>query len=183
MTVDDFWLRVDKNGPVIYPELGNCWIWTGSKATLNKYGPHRTSWSFIHGPIPDGKYICHHCDNPPCVRPSHLFLGTPSDNVADMLTKGRNRPHDGGWNRLGNEKRRLNASARMKGNRLALGYHLSPEHIEAIRKANLSRVYVPGYKHTAESIEKIRQTHLGRKRSEETRQKMRNAQRKRRAFR
>ena len=50
---------------------------------------HRFAWELANGPIPDGMFICHHCDNPPCCDPEHLFMGTVADNSADMITKGR----------------------------------------------------------------------------------------------
>ena len=56
---------------------------------------HRRQWSFDHGPVPPGMCILHKCDNPPCVEPTHLFLGTRSDNARDMIAKGRCR--SGGW--------------------------------------------------------------------------------------
>jgi hypothetical protein len=50
---------------------------------------HRVAWTLHHGQIPDGMSICHHCDNPPCVRPDHLFVGTHGDNCRDKISKGR----------------------------------------------------------------------------------------------
>lgn len=52
-------------------------------------GAHRIAWLIAFGPIPHGKHVLHHCDNPPCVLPSHLFLGDQIANVKDMLAKGR----------------------------------------------------------------------------------------------
>lgn len=75
-----------------------CWKWLGSK---NKKGygmmvykgrihaSHRVSWQEYNGPIPDGMLICHKCDNPSCVNPDHLFVGSNQDNMDDMKEKGR----------------------------------------------------------------------------------------------
>lgn len=82
------------------PETG-CWEWLGARAN-GGYGlfavqnprritAHRYSWELHNGPIPAGMHVLHHCDNPPCVNPAHLFLGTASDNMRDMLAKGRGR--------------------------------------------------------------------------------------------
>lgn len=79
-----------------------CWTWTGATNRRNGYGyfkrrdrrqmnTHRVAWEFAHGPIPDGLCVCHHCDNPRCVRPDHLFLGTQRENMQDMKAKGRGR--------------------------------------------------------------------------------------------
>lgn len=81
-----------------------CWTWIGVK-TPGGYGrlkhqgkqiaAHRVSWMIHNGPVPDGMFVLHRCDNRPCVRPEHLFLGTKADNNIDMLDKGRHDPNRG----------------------------------------------------------------------------------------
>lgn len=86
-----FWRFVEKTD--------SCWIWNGGKNA--GYGifskgnksriAHRVSYEMHFGPIPENTEVCHRCDNPSCVRPDHLFLGTAKDNSDDKFSKGRQR--------------------------------------------------------------------------------------------
>lgn len=105
--VQRFWGRVLKTE--------SCWLWQGGKHTGFGYGvcwtpiglngkrtlrlAHRVAWELTHGPIPSKLEVCHKCDNPPCVNPAHLFIGTHADNMRDGIRKGRivPPPKDGGW--------------------------------------------------------------------------------------
>ncbi len=89
-----FWHRVEKG-----PTADACWTWVGSRTPAG-YGhlhidgrpmyAHRFSWALNSGgPVPDDQCVLHRCDNPPCVRPDHLFVGTRGDNVRDAASKGR----------------------------------------------------------------------------------------------
>ncbi len=85
-----FWSRVP-GGPGCWPYPGAAITggyrrvkWAGGRKLV-----HRLSWELVHGSIPDGMCVLHRCDNPPCVNPEHLWLGTYADNNADMKAKGR----------------------------------------------------------------------------------------------
>lgn len=93
-----FWSVVDTTS------LDGCWPWTGPRDARgyghfrirrSTFRAHRISLAFATGPIPDGLYVCHRCDNPPCVRPDHLVAARPVDNVADMAAKGRRHNNAG----------------------------------------------------------------------------------------
>jgi hypothetical protein len=92
-----FWAKVDK-GP-------GCWTWNAGREPKG-YGQfgmdrggtrwtttpaHRVAWELVNGPIPEGLLVLHHCDNPPCVRPDHLYIGTHADNARDRTERGRGR--------------------------------------------------------------------------------------------
>jgi hypothetical protein len=83
---ENFWERVQKTP--------TCWLWTAGTdkdgyGKLRRTKAHRIAWEMQYGPIPEGLMVCHHCDNPRCVRHDHLFLGTNSDNQRDAIQKGR----------------------------------------------------------------------------------------------
>lgn len=94
---DRFWSKVDKRGnDECWPFLGEInpdgyGIFTPWANKVGRCMAHRKAWEIINGPIPEGHHICHHCDNPPCCNPKHLFSGTDKDNVDDMIRKGRAR--------------------------------------------------------------------------------------------
>jgi hypothetical protein len=100
-----FWEKVDKNGPTMPHMTTSCWMWSASKdgsgygwiglgnGSLGK--AHRVSFEIHYGPLMEGECALHHCDNPPCVRPDHLFKGTQKDNADDREAKGRH-PHPTG---------------------------------------------------------------------------------------
>ncbi len=104
-TSDRFWSKVENSSGA------SCWQWLGIvdrygygrfyvKGEEKRTGAHRTAWLLCRGPVPKGMNVLHRCDNPGCVNPGHLFLGTQEDNMHDMDAKGRRGDINGEKNGL-----------------------------------------------------------------------------------
>lgn len=102
-----FWSKVLKSD--------GCWEWQAGRLSSGygmfwrgdrSYGAHRVAFELAYGPISDGLFVCHHCDNPACVRPDHLFLGTQKDNRIDCVRKGRQAKGGTYWSAKSPEKLR-----------------------------------------------------------------------------
>ena len=98
MNAERFWAKVERGE--------GCWLFTGYRASHGygshryqgkAYRAHRLAYLLTYGTLPSDLNVCHHCDNPGCVRPDHLFLGTQADNMRDMIAKGRGIVGGGGF--------------------------------------------------------------------------------------
>lgn len=102
-----FWSKVEKP-----TGEDGCWLWTAG--LVNGYGhfrlpsgqclAHRMSWELANGPVPEGLCVLHKCDNPRCVNPEHLFIGTRADNNRDRAAKGRSITGDNHWTHYAPER-------------------------------------------------------------------------------
>ena len=138
-----FWSKVDIRGS------DDCWEWLAGKTSAG-YGEitrgrvcegtiyaHRYSWELRYGSIPGGLHVCHHCDNPGCVNPAHLFLGTDADNMKDCVEKGRsNRGQRNGQAKLTNDQvlsiRKEYAKGYIAQEKLARKYNVKRQAISKI---------------------------------------------------
>lgn len=124
-------------------ESDECWNWPGSKTALG-YGvvnlhkksfyAHRLSFDLFVHPLTSGLVICHRCDNPRCMRPSHLFSGTQKDNLSDMARKGRSTQGQRQWNaKLDPEAIRAIRESAERNSVLAERYGVCPQTISKIK--------------------------------------------------
>jgi hypothetical protein len=138
---------VDRFNEKVNWSSGPCWEWMGSRDRRSGYGQisvagkvlkaHRVSWELHRGPVPGSLCVLHACDNPRCVRPSHLFLGTQLENIADREAKGRNRPlqgSDNGYSKLTEADVRTIRASRATQEALAYLYGVAQTTISSIRR-------------------------------------------------
>jgi len=163
---DRFWGKVESNA------LG-CWAWRGARASdprggkQNSYGQfwvgskadktgrmafaHRVAWELVNGPIPEGMKVLHHCDNPACVRPSHLFLGTQVHNMVDMVAKGRANRATGtrhyGAKLTDDQVRQIRALYRPGKNRADRGNAIELAHQYGVSRGTITDVATRSRKH------------------------------------
>jgi len=148
--IETFWEMVQIGGD------DECWLWLGcighpdSKWPYGvvqwngkSAGTHRVSYEVTSGPIPDGMFVCHTCDNASCVNPNHLFLGTPKDNMDDMRRKGRDRKvhsEAAGKTKLTNDQvRAIRATTGMMYKDIAVAYGVDRSTISKIRSGKARR--------------------------------------------
>ena len=89
--IEEFWSLIEMSA-----DSDACWTWHGNisgggYAFFHSKAAHRYMFELVYGPIPPKMFVCHSCDNPPCINHEHFFLGTSADNTHDMLAKGRGK--------------------------------------------------------------------------------------------
>jgi hypothetical protein len=192
MLEEEFWEWVDIRGD------DDCWEWKRSRfpdgyGQVNHTVAHRIAWEMTNGPIPEGLWVLHKCDNPPCCNPNHLFLGTVKDNVHDAMRKGRmlneeRRKHIAKCRRecVTSDEARKNMSLVQIGNKNALGWHHTNTTREKMSSSHKGKVSPHKGMHMSdEAKKKISIANKGRippnkgkQHAEETRRKMSVARRR-----
>lgn len=144
---------------IFEPNTG-CWLWTAASDSSG-YGmiragenymskAHRVSWRLYRGEIPQDMYVCHTCDTPSCVNPNHLFLGTHTDNMRDMASKGRSsgagslgmiNGENNGQSKLTEEAVKDIRKRYRRGNRYHVGNTRELAHIYGIRPDYVFKIY------------------------------------------
>jgi hypothetical protein len=144
---------------------GDCWLWTGAldhrgRGRVWRNGKivlhHRAVWEILVGPIPEGALLCHHCDNPQCANPEHLYIGDDKSNVRDMWERGRHwtQQQPERARELGKQYGKLNTWARGSGNPKA---KLTPAQVEEIKTATGSSYAIASrYGVNATTVQRIR---------------------------
>lgn len=137
--IERFWRKVRVS------QEAECWEWQAGRLPTG-YGTfslnskvayaHRVSWELAHGEIPAGMHICHTCDNPSCVNPGHLFLGTASDNAQDRDNKRRRdfRPGQISKKLTDSQVREIRSLTHLTCRELAERYEVHPNSISAARR-------------------------------------------------
>lgn len=159
-----FWKKV------IIKEVNECWPWKAAVTVCGGYGvlryagmclrANRISARLSFGPIPNGKHICHHCDNPPCCNPNHFFYGTDMENSKDCIRKGRARKALGLYAanvKLTPEKVFLIRSLLKESSHLKLAkrFKVHKATIGAIARGTTWKHLLPESEHTKITIERI----------------------------
>ncbi len=148
-----------------------CWNWTSPNSLVGRGRGyvsvegrpmlhHRAVWTLLRGAIPVGKYLCHHCDNPRCANPAHLYIGDSKTNVADMFARGRH------WTQCEPERAKRVGAESGKQNDWAKGASnpkakLTPEQVEAIKgETGTSYAIAKRYGVNATTIQRIKKGEL-----------------------
>ena len=140
-----FWPKVDVRG------ADECWLWRANvtagygqirRSSTVSIQAHRASYEIAHGPIPDGLCVLHSCDNPLCVNPGHLSLGTLADNNADCRKKGRHNCGRAAGEQHSRAKLTLEDVTEIRSSsalhrEIALKFNISKSHVSNIRSGKL----------------------------------------------